>query len=163
MRNSRLIVCRIILDASTRRFQAHKIYLKAAAGMRWVMLRRQLAQGNHSPGTKAQGYAQIDTRLSQVCHLYPLHMIDTISMMVKIGQSISTWDVDRGLHHAYWQRLSMHADTYLTRSSKTSLMNTLSMTCELLTVERTTGLPKTHPSTECSHGFADHRVSCFAG
>lgn len=57
---------RIILDASTRRFQAHKIYLRAAAGMRWVQLRKQALSGNLSPNTKATAMSRIDQRLREV-------------------------------------------------------------------------------------------------
>lgn len=59
---------RIILDASTRRFSAHKIYLRAAAGMRWAMLRQQASGGNLSPGKKAQAFQAIDIRLREVRH-----------------------------------------------------------------------------------------------
>ena len=81
---------RIILDASTRRFsvsflsmeafntlanyrQAHKIYLRAAAGMRWVQLRQQASSGGLSPGKKAQALQAIDARLREVCRLYSHH------------------------------------------------------------------------------------------
>ncbi|PGH04064.1 hypothetical protein GX51_03734 [Blastomyces parvus] len=36
---------RFIVDASARRFQAHKIYLRMAAARRWVLRRTQLLQG----------------------------------------------------------------------------------------------------------------------
>ncbi|WEW55173.1 hypothetical protein PRK78_000602 [Emydomyces testavorans] len=40
---------RIILDASARRFQAHKLYLRVAAARRWAMSRAQILQGQ-KPG-----------------------------------------------------------------------------------------------------------------
>ncbi|KIW74910.1 hypothetical protein Z517_11681 [Fonsecaea pedrosoi CBS 271.37] len=56
---------RIILDASTRRFQAHKIYLRGSAATRWVQLRTQLLRGE-KPGSKhANGLRTIDQRLRQ--------------------------------------------------------------------------------------------------
>ncbi|KAL2360500.1 hypothetical protein RJZ56_006633 [Blastomyces dermatitidis] len=36
---------RLIIDASARRFQAHKIYLRMAAASRWVLRRTQVLQG----------------------------------------------------------------------------------------------------------------------
>ncbi|KLJ06603.1 hypothetical protein EMPG_17904 [Blastomyces silverae] len=36
---------RLIVDASARRFQAHKIYLRMAAASRWVLRRTQVLQG----------------------------------------------------------------------------------------------------------------------
>jgi hypothetical protein len=40
---------RVILDASTRRFQAHKIYLRAAAARRWAIHRQNILRGQR-PG-----------------------------------------------------------------------------------------------------------------
>jgi len=74
---------RIILDSSTRRFsvssstmlpsglylrfcQAHKIYLRAAAGMRWIQLRQQVSSGAMTPEKKAQTSRAMDARLRQV-------------------------------------------------------------------------------------------------
>ncbi|KAK5094018.1 hypothetical protein LTR24_003826 [Lithohypha guttulata] len=56
---------RILLDSSTRRFSAHKIYLRAAAGMRWVQLRQQASSGSLSPDKKAQVLRALDTRIRQ--------------------------------------------------------------------------------------------------
>ncbi|KAK5958117.1 hypothetical protein OHC33_001307 [Knufia fluminis] len=56
---------RIILDASTRRFSAHKIYLRAGAGIRWVQLRQQVSSKNLPPEKKAQALRAIDARLRQ--------------------------------------------------------------------------------------------------
>lgn len=56
---------RIILDSSTRRFQAHKIYLRAAAGMRWILSRQQVSSGSLSPEKKARGLQALDARLRQ--------------------------------------------------------------------------------------------------
>jgi len=57
---------RILLDASTRRFQAHRIYLRAAAGMRWVHLRAQLANRNLDHEKLAAALGAIDARLNTV-------------------------------------------------------------------------------------------------
>ncbi|GFF22582.1 hypothetical protein IFM61606_08552 [Aspergillus udagawae] len=40
---------RVILDASARRFQAHKIYLRAAAARRWAIHRQNILRGQR-PG-----------------------------------------------------------------------------------------------------------------
>ena len=60
-------VVRIILDAATRRLQAHKIYLRAAAAIRWVQMRGQLLQGERLSQRHANGLRAIDHRLRQVC------------------------------------------------------------------------------------------------
>ncbi|KGO72987.1 hypothetical protein PITC_062150 [Penicillium italicum] len=39
---------RVILDSSARRFQAHKIYLRAAAARRWAMTRASVLHGSNS-------------------------------------------------------------------------------------------------------------------
>ncbi len=49
---------RVIIDSSTRRFQAHKIYLRAAAARRWTMTRTNILRGQrptsaHGPALKA--------------------------------------------------------------------------------------------------------------
>jgi hypothetical protein len=44
---------RIILDASTRRFQGHKIYLRAAAATRWAQMRHQVLRGEKPNGRHA--------------------------------------------------------------------------------------------------------------
>lgn len=49
---------RVIIDSSTRRFQAHKIYLRAAAARRWAMTRTNILRGQrptpaHAPALKA--------------------------------------------------------------------------------------------------------------
>ncbi|KIW87419.1 uncharacterized protein Z519_12055 [Cladophialophora bantiana CBS 173.52] len=56
---------RIILDASTRRFQAHKIYLRGSAAMRWVQLRAQLLRGEKPSPRHANSLRAIDQRLRQ--------------------------------------------------------------------------------------------------
>ncbi|KAI1915911.1 hypothetical protein LOZ58_000350 [Ophidiomyces ophidiicola] len=45
---------RIILDASARRFQAHRLYLRMAAARRWAMTRAQVLQGQ-KPGPSHRG------------------------------------------------------------------------------------------------------------
>ena len=57
---------RIILDASTRRFQAHKIYLRAAAATRWVQLRTELFRREKIAPRIAIAMRVIDQRLQDV-------------------------------------------------------------------------------------------------
>lgn len=64
---------RIVLDASTRRFQAHKIYLRAAAGMRWVQLRKQVLSGHANSDKLTAALSAVDTRLRAVSYI---HVID---------------------------------------------------------------------------------------
>ncbi|KAK6365001.1 uncharacterized protein PV06_04449 [Exophiala oligosperma] len=56
---------RIILDACTRRFQAHKIYLRASAAMRWVQMRIQLLRGEKPGPRHVNSLRAIDQRLRQ--------------------------------------------------------------------------------------------------
>lgn len=55
---------RVILDASVRRFQAHKIYLRVAAAKRWVLNRNELLSRS-SRGHSSQ-LREIDQLLRQV-------------------------------------------------------------------------------------------------
>jgi len=57
---------RIILDASTRRFQAHKIYLRAAAATRWAQMRQQILRGEKPSSRHANALRAIDQRLRDV-------------------------------------------------------------------------------------------------
>ncbi|EXJ59854.1 hypothetical protein A1O7_04001 [Cladophialophora yegresii CBS 114405] len=56
---------RIILDASTRRFQAHKTYLRASAAMRWVQMRAQVLRGEKPAAKHANALRAVDQRLRQ--------------------------------------------------------------------------------------------------
>lgn len=72
---------RIILDASTRRFQAHKIYLRAAAATRWAQMRQQILRDEKPNGRHANALRAIDQRLRDVSTLpshcgVPLHTCD---------------------------------------------------------------------------------------
>ena len=49
---------RVILDASARRFQAHRIYLRVAAARRWAINRQNILRGQQ-PGS--QHAAQLKT------------------------------------------------------------------------------------------------------
>jgi hypothetical protein len=55
-----------MLDASARRFQAHKIYLKAAAARRWVMSRTQALQGRKPNGRHTEGLNAANEALRSV-------------------------------------------------------------------------------------------------
>jgi hypothetical protein len=55
---------RIILDASCRRFQAHKIYLRAAAARRWA-INRASAQGQ-KPSERESRLKSVDDLLRNV-------------------------------------------------------------------------------------------------
>lgn len=56
---------RVILDASVRRFQAHRIYLRVAAAKRWVLNRNELL--SRSPKGHSSQLREIDQLLRQVC------------------------------------------------------------------------------------------------
>lgn len=57
---------RIILDASTRRLEAHKIYLRAAAATRWAQMRQQVLRGEKPSSRHANALRAIDQRLRDV-------------------------------------------------------------------------------------------------
>ena len=57
---------RIILDASARRFQAHKIYLRIAAARRWSMNRAQVLQGQKPAQRHHAALANADRTLHNV-------------------------------------------------------------------------------------------------
>ncbi|KAK5064552.1 hypothetical protein LTR84_000385 [Exophiala bonariae] len=56
---------RIILDSSTRRLQAHKIYLRASAAMRWIQMRAQILKGEAPSPRHANALRAIDNRLHE--------------------------------------------------------------------------------------------------
>jgi hypothetical protein len=61
---SSLPFLRVIIDASARRFQAHKLYLRVAAARRWVIHRYNVL---HSPrANDAARLNEIDRMLQQV-------------------------------------------------------------------------------------------------
>ena len=57
---------RILLDASARRFRVHRIYLRAAAAMRWVNRRTQYLQGQTPGPAHATALRQFDDTLRAV-------------------------------------------------------------------------------------------------
>lgn len=60
------IIVRIILDASARRFQAHKIYQRMAAARRWAMSRAQVLQGQRPSSRHTAALAALDDTLRTV-------------------------------------------------------------------------------------------------
>ncbi|RMZ86798.1 hypothetical protein DV736_g5983, partial [Chaetothyriales sp. CBS 134916] len=56
---------RIILDASSRRFQSHKIYLRAAAATRWVQMRSQVLKGSKPSSNHTQALRRVDQHLRE--------------------------------------------------------------------------------------------------
>ncbi|EEH04843.1 conserved hypothetical protein [Histoplasma capsulatum var. duboisii H88] len=53
--NAKANLQRVIVDASARRFQAHKIYLRMAAASRWVLRRNQILQGQKMSAQHVSG------------------------------------------------------------------------------------------------------------
>jgi hypothetical protein len=80
-------VCRIILDAGTRRLQAHKIYLRASAAMRWVQMRAQLLRGEKPGPRHVDGLRAIDRRLREVCLSYLWFSSDVVPGWWSQGRS----------------------------------------------------------------------------
>ena len=57
---------RVLLDASARRFQAKKIYLRAVAAIRWSNARNTISQSQASQQTKMAQYQQTTNALRSV-------------------------------------------------------------------------------------------------
>lgn len=56
---------RVILDGSARRFRAHKIYLRAAAGRRWSINRQNILRGQRPDQRHASQLKLIDEAFQQ--------------------------------------------------------------------------------------------------
>ncbi|KAJ5174402.1 uncharacterized protein N7482_000279 [Penicillium canariense] len=56
---------RVIIDSSTRRFQAHKIYLRAAAARRWAMTRTNILRGQRPTPAHAAALKGVHATLQQ--------------------------------------------------------------------------------------------------
>lgn len=56
---------RVIIDSSARRFQAHKIYLRAAAARRWAMTRANILRGQRPTAAHAVALKNADIALEQ--------------------------------------------------------------------------------------------------
>ena len=57
---------RVLLDASSRRFRAHRIYLRASAAVRWATRRQQVLKGQKPQPSHSQVLKQNDDTLKQV-------------------------------------------------------------------------------------------------
>ncbi|KAK2754027.1 hypothetical protein FQN54_007196 [Arachnomyces sp. PD_36] len=69
---------RIILDASARRFQAHKIYLRAAATKRWVMNREKVLQGRKSSAAPADMKTIDDSLRNEISTITDNHVVSEL-------------------------------------------------------------------------------------
>ncbi|KAH1496122.1 hypothetical protein LV164_007725 [Aspergillus fumigatus] len=67
---------RVILDASARRFQAHKIYLRAAAARRWAIHRQSILRGQRpGPQHASQLKAVNDTFRQELQQITDAHVL----------------------------------------------------------------------------------------
>ncbi|EAW21437.1 uncharacterized protein NFIA_066010 [Aspergillus fischeri NRRL 181] len=67
---------RVILDASARRFQAHKIYLRAAAARRWAIHRQNILRGQRpGPQHASQLKAVDDTFRQELQQITDAHVL----------------------------------------------------------------------------------------
>lgn len=57
---------RVILDASARRFQAQKVYLKVTAAMRWINSRNSILSGAREGPQHRAALVQVDEALINV-------------------------------------------------------------------------------------------------
>ncbi|PGH06563.1 hypothetical protein AJ79_06502 [Helicocarpus griseus UAMH5409] len=70
---------RVIVDASARRFQAHKIYLKMAAASRWVTNRAQVLQGQKMSAQHVAGLRAVSQTLhSEVAAITDSSVVDNL-------------------------------------------------------------------------------------
>ncbi|KAK2733061.1 hypothetical protein FQN57_002322 [Myotisia sp. PD_48] len=78
---------RIIVDASARRFQAHRIYLKIAAARRWALNRTQILKNQKPSQRRTDALAALETtlrdELSSVTDNYVMR--DLLSADVRAG------------------------------------------------------------------------------
>lgn len=56
----------VIFDASARRFQVQKIFLRAAASIKWIQRRQSVLQGRKPQSSHLQALRQADTTLRNV-------------------------------------------------------------------------------------------------
>ncbi|KJF61569.1 uncharacterized protein CIMG_03828 [Coccidioides immitis RS] len=82
---------RIILDASARRFQAHKIYLRMAAARRWAMSRMKILQGQKPNHSHLNALRAIDQTLRNELSSFtdPYIRNDLMSADVRAGHWLS--------------------------------------------------------------------------
>lgn len=69
-----LLSLRILLDASARRFQAKKIYMRMVAAARWVNLRSGILQGQTRHAGHTAALRQADQALQQVSNRIPVRL-----------------------------------------------------------------------------------------
>ena len=63
---------RVILDASARRFQAQKVYLRATAAMKWVNRRKQIVPNGKKPTNgQLEQLSQAEAAMRAVCFVNP--------------------------------------------------------------------------------------------
>jgi hypothetical protein len=59
---------RVILDASARRFQAQKVYLRATAAVKWINRRKQIVPNGKKPTNgQLEQLSQAETAMRAVC------------------------------------------------------------------------------------------------
>lgn len=67
-----LLSLRILLDASARRFQAKKIYMRMVAAARWANMRSGILQGQKRCAGYTAALRQADQALHEVCDHTPV-------------------------------------------------------------------------------------------
>lgn len=67
---------RVIVDSCTRRFQAHKIYLRAAAARRWSITRESVLRGQRPTAAHGAALEAAQTTLRQeLAHITDQHVL----------------------------------------------------------------------------------------
>ncbi|KAE8152655.1 hypothetical protein BDV25DRAFT_150533 [Aspergillus avenaceus] len=74
--NEKLELQRVILDGSARRFRAHKLYLRAAAGRRWSINRQNILRGQR-PGPQHATHLKTvdDTFVQELAQITDQHVV----------------------------------------------------------------------------------------
>lgn len=84
-----IINCRIITDASLRRFRAQKIYLRATAALRWVNSRNAVLQGQRAHAGHALALQQIRNTLRAVSSWYTVMTVQSSMTNLESGARIN--------------------------------------------------------------------------
>jgi hypothetical protein len=66
LRSNRLMDCRVILDASVRRFQLQKAYLRALAAQRWIHSRDSVLKNSDASSNISASLESVDRTLREV-------------------------------------------------------------------------------------------------
>ncbi|KAL8913373.1 MAG: hypothetical protein Q9172_007303 [Xanthocarpia lactea] len=94
---------RIILDASARRFQSKKIYLRAVAAVRWSNTRTTILQSGEPLQQQAVLLQQANTNLHAVCTGFTLSCGRSVTDAVSLSSKELAAITDTGIYYDFRQ------------------------------------------------------------